>query len=93
MRVLRMFAAMVSFGLAVYLFIPVGWELWNQWQLFRGRDDDEVRHFLIWSVGGHHLTGWQIWAFLGGLAFIGLLLAGFGFYLLRPEKSTASDDN
>ncbi len=84
---------MASIALASLLCVPAAFCIWQAVSSRRivaapGSLPQGTQHTdFILSVGNFTLTGWQIWAFIGGLAVVGLFLAVVGLYALTSREA------
>jgi hypothetical protein len=94
MRILQLVGGIVSIGFGVLLCIPA---LFLAWQAIPfppsssppGSLPRSTRHTdFILSVGSTTITGWQMWALVGGLALGGVLLAILGFHGLSSRDAS-----
>ncbi len=93
MRLLQVICGMASLALAGLLCVPAAFCIWQAVSSRRivaapGSLPQSTQHVdFILSVGNFAVTGWQIWAFIGGLAAVGLFVAGVGVYALTSREA------
>jgi hypothetical protein len=84
MRFLIIIGGIVSLGLGVLLYFPLGYLGWWRISLPAGTVGNLHMHV---SFLGLKLTGWQVWAFVSGAAVVGALMLLLGSYALLLRKS------
>jgi hypothetical protein len=84
MHFLTIIGGIVSLALGVVLCIPVGYIGWLRISVPKGTSGNVHLHVSFLRL---KLTGWQVWAFVSGVAVVGALLLLLGFYALLLRNS------
>jgi hypothetical protein len=83
MPLVRILLGFLSLGVGVMLCIPVGFLAWHSAWFSAGTVHT---HFVLsFGNGSMALTDWQLWALVGGLTLVGVLLAIVGLYLFSSR--------
>jgi len=86
MRTLKTIGGVVILALGLLLCIPVGFLAWQSFAL--SNSNTQHSDFIL-SIGSLSFSGWQMWAFVGGLACLGLILAVAAFYVLLSRQPSS----